>query len=75
MEIRKLRDSDDLFSVSRVYEESWRAAYQGLLPQAYLDSIPRGKWVPYLEQSGRESLIFLDEGKIIGTGSCCTSGM
>lgn len=39
MEIRKLRPSDDLFAVSRVYEESWREAYRGLLPP----SLPCGK--------------------------------
>lgn len=32
MEIRKLRPGDDLFAVSRVYEESWREVYRGLLP-------------------------------------------
>ena len=70
MEIRKLRNGDDLFAVSRVYEESWRAAYGGLLPQEYLDSIPAGKWVPYLEQAGRVSLILLDGDKIVGAAGC-----
>lgn len=32
MEIRKLRPGDDLFAVNRVYEESWRETYRGLLP-------------------------------------------
>lgn len=75
MEIRKLRPGDDLFAVSRVYEEGWRAAYRGLLPQDYLDSIPAGKWVPYLEQAGRESLLLLKGEKIVGTASCCASRM
>lgn len=66
MEIRRLRSGDDLFAVSRVYEESWRAAYRGLLPQTYLDGIPAGKWIPYLEQTGRESLLLLDGNKIAG---------
>lgn len=39
MQIRKLRPGDDLFAVSRVYEESWREAYSGLLPP----SLPCGK--------------------------------
>ena len=43
MEIRKLRAGDDLLAVSRVYEESWRRAYRGLLPQEYLDALPAGK--------------------------------
>ena len=73
MEIRKLRNGDDLFAVSRVYEESWRGAYRGLLPQTYLDGIPTGKWVPYLEQAGQESLLLLDGEKIVGTASCCAS--
>lgn len=73
MEIRKLHPGDDLFAVSRVYEESWREAYRGLLPQEYLDSIPLGKWVPYLEQAGREPLILLDGEKIIGAAGCCAS--
>ena len=73
MEIRKLRIGDDLFAVSRVYEESWRRAYRGLLPQACLDGIPAGKWVPYLEQAGQESLLLLDGEKIVGTASCCAS--
>lgn len=32
MEIRRLQAGDDLFAVSRVYEESWKEAYRGLLP-------------------------------------------
>ena len=57
MEIRKRKETDCLAAISRVYEESWRAAYQGLLPQAYLDAIPAGYWVPYLQQAGRECLL------------------
>ena len=44
MEIRLLRDSDDRVAVSRIYEESWKFAYKGIVPQAYLDSIPAGRW-------------------------------
>ena len=75
MEVRKLRNGDDLFAVSRVYEESWRGAYRGLLPREYLDGIPAGKWVPYLEQAGRGSLLLLDGETIVGTASCCASRM
>ena len=32
-----------------------------------------GKWVPYLEQAGRESLLLLKGEKIVGTASCCAS--
>lgn len=73
MDIRRLQDSDDFHAVSHVYEESWKAAYRGLLPQEYLDSLPAGQWVPYLKRPGRESLILLDEGKIIGAAGCSAS--
>lgn len=73
MEIRKRKETDYLAAISRVYEESWRAAYQGLLPQAYLDAIPAGYWVPYLQQAGRECLLLLDGSQIVGTVSYCRS--
>ena len=71
MEIRKLCDGDDLFAVSRVYAESWCAAYRGLLPQEYPDSLPAGKWVPFLKRPGRVSLLLLDGGNIVGVAGCC----
>lgn len=45
MEIRPLRKSDDRLEVSRIYEESWKFAYQGIVPQSYLDGIPAGDFM------------------------------
>lgn len=73
MEIRNLRMGDDLLSVSRVYAESWKSAYHGLLPQDYLDNLSIGRWVPNLKQPGRNSLILLDDVKIVGAASYCSS--
>ena len=73
MEIRLLTAADDLYAVSRVYEESWRCAYRGLVPQDYLDAIPRGHWVPLLERPGRVSLVAVEAGEIVGTASVCPS--
>lgn len=42
MEIRPLRETDSRLEVSRIYEESWKFAYQGIVPQRYLDGIPAG---------------------------------
>ena len=69
MEIRLLTAADDLYAVSRVYEESWRCAYRGLVPQDYLDAIPRGHWVPLLERPGSISLVAVEAGEIVGTAS------
>ena len=50
MEIREILPSDDRRELSRIYEESWKSAYRGIIPQAYLDSIPEGRWAGALER-------------------------
>ena len=69
MEIRPLRESDDRLEVSRIYEESWKSAYRGIVPQAYLDGIAAGLWAENLDQGGRQSLLLEESGRLIGT-SC-----
>lgn len=69
MEIRPLRKTDSRLEVSRIYEESWKAAYQGVVPQAYLDGIPAGLWAANLDQEERWSLVLEESGQLIGTSS------
>ncbi len=69
MEIRPLLASDDRFAVSRVYEESWKYAYQGILPQDFLDSIPAGRWAAGVDKADVHTLVMLEQGNIIGTSS------
>lgn len=69
MELRMLADSDTAEAVSAVYEASWRAAYRGIVPQPFLDAVPEGQWCPSLRAEGRETLLLLDGGRIIGTAS------
>ena len=69
MEIRPLRETDSRLEVSRIYEESWKFAYQGIVPQAYLDRIPAGLWAASLDQGGRWSLVLEEGGRLIGTSS------
>lgn len=69
MEIRALRETDNRLAVSRVYEESWKFAYQGIVPQSYLDSIPAGFWASGLEQAGRHTLVLTEAGEPVGTAS------
>ena len=65
MEIRPLREADSRLELSRIYEESWKFAYRGIVPQAYLDGIPAGRWAKTLDGSGWESLV-LAEGERLG---------
>ena len=39
MEIRYIDKNDDPFEISDIYEQSWKYAYKGIIPQEYLDSI------------------------------------
>ena len=43
MEIRYITPTDDIMAISRIYEESWKYTYKGLIPQDYLESIPEGR--------------------------------
>lgn len=67
MEIRHFQPGDDALAVSRVYEESWRFAYRDIIPQAYLDGIPVGKWcAAQLEENGMRTLVMLEGDEYIG---------
>lgn len=69
MEIRHLNQNDSKVEISNVYEESWKYAYKGIIPQCFLDSIPRGKWAASLEEKGRNTLVMFDNKRIVGTSS------
>lgn len=73
MEIRYITEEDDRNAVSHIYEESWKAAYRGMLPEEYLQSIPEGQWVKSLNTPGRNSVLCLDDGVLAGTSSFCKS--
>ncbi len=73
MEIRPLRETDSRLEVSRIYEESWKAAYRGIVPQAYLDGIPAGRWAEALDRAGWDTLVLAGGERLIGTSSVCAS--
>jgi len=73
MEIRYITPADDRMEISRVYEESWKWAYRGIIPQDYLESIPKGRWAPGVDKQGWETLVCADGGGIVGTSSFCAS--
>jgi len=66
--IREIQPND-IGHVSRIYARSWKAAYAGLVPQAYLDDLKEDRWSPILAKSGFTSLVLLDDGRYIGTSS------
>jgi ribosomal protein S18 acetylase RimI-like enzyme len=75
LEIRYITESDDRLAISKVYEESWKYAYKGIVPQDYLDSIPEGQWASHMEQEDRKNLVMVQNGIIIGTSGFGKSRM
>ena len=50
IEIRKSTKQDTNEQISSIYAQSWKKAYQGVVPQAYLDAIAQDQWVPAIER-------------------------
>ncbi len=73
MEVRYITSTDDRMAISEIYEESWKCAYKDIIPQSYLDSIPRGRWASNIDNQDRKTLICVDNDKIVGTSSFCKS--
>ncbi len=73
MLIRSLGPGDDRLALSRIYEESWRWAYRGIVPQEYLNAIPSGNWAGFFDMPGVRTLIALENGKYAGTASFAAS--
>ena len=71
--IRKINQSDSREEISNIYEQSWKYAYKGIIPQDYLDSIPKGHWCRAFDNPERYTLVMLDGDKIIGTSTYCKS--
>lgn len=73
MEIRYLTLDDDLRMISGIYEQSWKFAYRGILPQAFLDSIPAGRWADNIVRKDVKTLCLLENLRMVGTASICQS--
>lgn len=73
MEIREINQYDSREEISNIYEQSWRHAYKGIIPQDFLDSIPKGRWCRAFDNPKWHTLIMFDNGKMIGTSSYCAS--
>ncbi len=73
MEIRYIDPYDSREEISRIYENSWKYAYRGIIPQDYLDAVPRGRWVKTLDTPGWSTMVCVENGEYIGTSSFCKS--
>ena len=73
LEIRYVTASDDRAAISRIYEESWKSAYRGIIPQDYLDSIPQGQWAKNVDIPCWHNMVCVEDGELVGTSAFCRS--
>ncbi|MPL99622.1 Mycothiol acetyltransferase [bioreactor metagenome] len=55
--------------ISRIYAASWKYAYRGMVPQAYLYELSELRWSPFLAENPSNSFVLLERGEYIGTSS------
>lgn len=68
MEIRPMKRGE-AEAVGRIYAASWKYAYRGIVPQAYLDTLTGHRWAALLPDSPHHSYVLLDGGGLVGTSS------
>ena len=56
-------------AVGGIYAASWKAAYRGIVPQAYLDELSGDRWAARLSDSPYRSYVLLENGRYAGTSS------
>lgn len=73
MEIQYIKSVDDRNKISHIYEQSWKYAYRGIIPQEYLDNISEGYWNKTFDILEWDTIVCMHDGEYIGTSSFCRS--
>lgn len=71
VEVRRLAPDDDRTAVAQVYVRTWRAAYAGIVEQAFLDALEPGAWAASLEERAGRTWAAYADGGVAGV---CTYG-
>lgn len=69
MRIRRLTKEDDLELICLIYKKSWQYAYQGIIPQDYLDQLNESKWLSHLANEKITTYIVIENDVYIGAAS------
>lgn len=75
IEIRPVASTDDWMAISNIYEQSWKYAYRGIIPDTWLARISAGQWANGLKAPGRLSLLLFADGQMCGSSSYCYARM
>lgn len=73
MEIRDLLPEDDRLAVRKIYAESWKYSYRGIVPQSFLDGLSEEDCGKNLDRDGVFHLVAIADGRLVGTSSYCRS--
>ncbi|MDL2224624.1 GNAT family N-acetyltransferase [Eubacteriales bacterium OttesenSCG-928-M02] len=61
---------EDVTAISQIHAASWRHAYRGIIPQAYLDTLAENQWVPALtnglKYEGMRAYLSIQKGQAVG---------
>ena len=71
MKIYSPSRAEEKRGASRVLAESWKAAYRGIVPQSYLDSLSEDRWLPVFENGRFQTLIAAQNNTVIGAAVFC----
>lgn len=69
MELRQINATDNFEEIGGIYVKSWRAAYAGIVPDAYLASLTADGWADALAKGTYASFVLVEEGRYIGVSS------
>ena len=73
LEIRRFAETDDADEISRIYAQSWKTAYRGMIPDDYLDSLSDRRWSPHVKADSKRLLLAVEEGKPVGVSTYCAA--
>ena len=65
---------DDIHGMGRVYVDTWKAAYQGMIPKSYLDGLTYESWEEryrsrFSQMEGYHVAVLTDGDRVIGVTS------
>ncbi len=67
MEILEL--TKEFSEASNIYAKSWKAAYRGIVPKAYLDKLTSESWTMAMKNSPFRNYILRDEGVLVAASA------
>ena len=71
MRVKKVDSKDDFEAIGNIYAESWKTAYQRIVPQPFLDGLNGTRWGGMLRERRMQARVILDEEKYAGVASYC----